>query len=252
MAERRMFAKAIVESDAFLDMPLSTQSLYFHLGMLADDDGFVSSPKKIIRMINANEDDLKILITKRFVLGFETGVIVIKHWKVNNYLRNDRYKKTVYLEEMSKLQLKENGSYTEIKEMETIGIPNGYQWDTQDRLGKDSIGKDRLGKDSSRIIKYYENNIGTLTPNMVEQFLSYQQNLNDEMIEKAIDICCERNKRNMSYLKAILNDWINKGYKNLSDLENDKKTNAKKEDDFDERVRQLKERIRKREEENSK
>ena len=90
MAERRMFAKCITESDAFLDMPLSTQALYFHLGMVADDDGFVSSPKKITRSINASEDDLKLLLAKRFVLGFESGIVVIKHWKMNNYIRNVR------------------------------------------------------------------------------------------------------------------------------------------------------------------
>ena len=113
MAERRMFAKTIVDSDAFLDMPLSTQALYFHLSMRADDDGFVNNPKKIQRMINASEDDLKLLITKRFVLVFDNGVIVIKHWRLHNTLRKDRYKPTIYQEEFKQLRLKEDGGYTE-------------------------------------------------------------------------------------------------------------------------------------------
>lgn len=138
MAERRMFAKTIIDSDAFIDMPLSTQALYFHLSMRADDDGFINNPKKIQRMVGASEDDLKLLIMKRYILPFESGVVVIKHWKIHNYIRNDRYKETVYIEEKESLILKENGAYTE---RERLGIPPVnqpvYQMDTQDRLGKD-------------------------------------------------------------------------------------------------------------------
>ena len=140
MAERRMFAKTIIDSDAFLDMPLSTQSLYFHLSMRADDDGFINNPKKIQRMIGCADDDLKLLIAKNFIIPFESGIVVIKHWKIHNYIRNDRYKETVYKEEMSMLDVKENKAYT-------LGIPSGYQMDTQVRLGKDRIGKDSLEED---------------------------------------------------------------------------------------------------------
>lgn len=86
MAERRMFAKAIIDSDAFLDMPLSTQALYFHLAMRADDEGFVGNPKKIQRMIGASDDDCRILISKRFILTFQSGIVVIKHWRIHNYI----------------------------------------------------------------------------------------------------------------------------------------------------------------------
>lgn len=112
MAERRMFAKTIIDSDAFLDMPLSTQSLYFHLSMRGDDDGFINNPKKIQRMIGASDDDLKLLITKNFIIPFESGIVVIKHWKIHNYIRGDRKKDTVYPEEMSMLETKGNGAYT--------------------------------------------------------------------------------------------------------------------------------------------
>jgi len=134
MAQRRMFSLQIVDSDAFLDMPTSTQSLYFHLAMRADDDGFVGNPKKIIRGTNASDDDFKILLAKRFVLSFESGVIVIKHWKMHNYIQKDRYNETQYLEEKSKLQTKENGAYTEC-------IQGVHKTDTQVRIGKVRIGK---------------------------------------------------------------------------------------------------------------
>ena len=133
MAERRMFAKTIIDSDAFLDMPLSTQALSFHLSMRADDDGFINNSKKIQRMIGASDDDLKLLMAKRFLIPFESGVVVIKHWKIHNYIQSDRYKETVYLEEKSQLQLKDNKAYT------LKCIHDGYMLDTQDRLDKDSI-----------------------------------------------------------------------------------------------------------------
>ena len=136
MAERRMFAKAIIDSDAFLDMPLTAQALYFHLSMRADDDGFINNPKKIQRMIGSADDDLRLLLAKRFLIAFESGVVVIKHWKIHNYIRNDRYKPTIYKEEKAQLIEKENKSYTDRL---PDGIPNGYQMETQVRLGKDSI-----------------------------------------------------------------------------------------------------------------
>ena len=139
MPERRMFTQKIVDSDAFLDMPLSTQALYFHLNMRADDDGFVNNPKRIQRLIGAADDDLKVLIAKRFILTFETGVIVIKHWRMHNLLRKDRYTPTQYQEEMETLEIKENGAYTE--KAATEWQPNGNRVATQDSIGKVSIGK---------------------------------------------------------------------------------------------------------------
>jgi uncharacterized phage protein (TIGR02220 family) len=154
MAERRMFAKTIIDSDAFLDMPLSTQALYFHLSMRADDDGFINNPKKIQRMIGASDDDLKLLLAKRFLIPFESGIVVIKHWRIHNYIRSDRYKETVYQEEKAQLEVKENGAYTLPENTGIpVGIPNGYRLDTQDRIGKVSIGKDKDILSSSEQIK---------------------------------------------------------------------------------------------------
>lgn len=103
MAERRMFAKTIIDSDTFLDMPLSTQALYFHLSMRADDDGFINNPRKIQRSIGATDDDLKLLIAKQFTIPFESGVVVIKHWRLHNYIQKDRYKPTIYQDEKAQL-----------------------------------------------------------------------------------------------------------------------------------------------------
>ena len=112
MAQKRMFTMKIVDSDAFLDMPLSTQCLYFHLNMRADDDGFIGNPKKIMRMIGASEDDLKILLAKRFLLVFEDSVVVIKHWWMHNTLAKDRYHETSYTDEKALLKIKDNKAYT--------------------------------------------------------------------------------------------------------------------------------------------
>lgn len=119
MAERRMFAKTIIDSDAFLDMPLSTQCLYFHLSMRADDEGFINNPRKIQRMVGAADDDMRLLIAKRFILVFESGVIVIKHWKIHNYIQKDRFKKTLYDREKKMIAVDEKGAYTEC-------VQNGY------------------------------------------------------------------------------------------------------------------------------
>jgi hypothetical protein len=141
MAQKRMFSLQIVDSDAFLEMPASTQSLYFHLCMRADDDGFVSNPKKIMKIVNSSDDDIKVLFSKRFIIGFETGIIVIKHWKIHNYIAKDRYKETVYLDEKNKLITKENGVYTEC-------IQNEGEMLTQIRLDKISIDKNRIEEKS--------------------------------------------------------------------------------------------------------
>ncbi len=136
MAQRRMFALKVIDTDMFLDMPATAQLLYFHLAMRADDDGFVASPKKIMKMVNSSDDDLRILLAKQYVFAFETGVCVIKDWKIHNYIQKDRYQETVYLSEKNQLAVDENGAYT--KCIQSVSEP-----DTQVRLGKVSIGKDK-------------------------------------------------------------------------------------------------------------
>ena len=154
MAERRMFAKTIVDSDAFLDMPLSTQALYFHLSMRADDEGFINNPKKIQRMIGASDDDLRLLTAKHFIIPFESGIVVIKHWRIHNYIRGDRLRETAYQDERSMLDVKSNGAYTlcqsNVSQMSDKCLTSDGQMTVkcQHRIGEDSIGEDRLGEDT--------------------------------------------------------------------------------------------------------
>lgn len=125
MSERRMFSLKVVGTDWFLEMPLSTQALYFHLAMRADDDGFVDNPKTITRIIGASQNDYDLLVAKRFILEFGNGVIVIKHWKMNNYIRKDRYIPTRFRSEINTLEINDNGSYTEKKDDKEGSLPNG-------------------------------------------------------------------------------------------------------------------------------
>jgi hypothetical protein len=140
-AQKRMFSLHVVDSDAFLEMPASSQNLYFHLCMRADDDGFVSNPKKIMKVVNCSEDDIKILFSKRFILGFDNGIIVIKHWRIHNYIAKDRYKETMYLDEKKKLSIKDNGSYTDC-----IQIVDNMS--TQISIDKDRLDKSNIEKDN--------------------------------------------------------------------------------------------------------
>ena len=169
MADRRMFSKNIIDSDAFLDMPLEAQALYFHLAMRADDDGFVNCYKKIMRMISCSEDSFRILVLKGFVLPFESGIIVIKHWRIHNYIQKDRYKGTMYSAEKQQLTLDGNGEYTLIQCetgsvhisdtscIQALPIP-----DTQVRLDKDSIDKDNTySAEIAEIIDYLNQKAGT-------------------------------------------------------------------------------------------
>lgn len=154
MAERRMFAKTIIDSDAFLDMPQSTQLLYFHLSMRADDDGFINNPKAIMRNVKCNEDDIKLLCAKKFIIPFESGLVVIKHWRIHNYIAKDRYKETKYKEEKATLMLDENNAYTQtVHELSTTCRQTVDKPSTQDRLGEVRLGEVRLESKRARFQK---------------------------------------------------------------------------------------------------
>lgn len=154
-----MFSKAVIDSDAFLDLPLSSQSLYFHIAMRADDDGFCANPKRIARTIGANDDDLKLLIAKRFIIAFESGVVAVRHWRISNLIRTDRYKPTLYADEKSQLALLPSQAY-ELREL--VGIQNGNQLDTQYSLGQDSSGQDSSGQE--KLIQGKAESVGETSP----------------------------------------------------------------------------------------
>ena len=215
MAERRMFAKTIIDSDAFLDMPVTARLLYYDLSMRADDDGFVNSPKKIMRMIGASQDDLQILAVRKFIIPFENGVVVIKHWLIHNYIRKDTYNETPYKEEKALLELDENSAYRlTVNEPSTsrrrvvdepskdrqlsVDLPS-----TQDRLGKDRIGKDNKvkGEGSHRF-----------APPSLEEVKSYCQERNNGINPEAfIDFYASKGWRvgnqPMKDWKAAVRTW---------------------------------------------
>ena len=166
MAERRMMSKSIIKSDTFLDMPATTQNLYFHMLLDADDDGFINAPKSIMRMIGAKEDDMKVLVAKQFVIPFESGVVVIKDWKIHNYIQNDRYKPST-LPERNLLNIQKDKTYTlkgDVSKMDTECIQTVSIG--KDRLGKDRLGKDRLGKDRLEIYCHVSHDDETQKPHV--------------------------------------------------------------------------------------
>lgn len=214
MAQRRMFSLEITSSDAFLDMPLSTQALYLHLGMNADDEGFVN-PKRIMRMINAADDDLKILLTKRFILPFESGVVVIKHWKINNYLRNDRYKSSTYVEEKNKLFLKENRAYTDNFEAgKPLGIPMVHQRYTQERIDKNRIDKMREGTTDI----FYLKNIPLEDIKYLRKLSRATEKQIRDKGEQLYDYCLAKGKEYKNY-KSFLTHAIREDYPLKSDFD---------------------------------
>ena len=217
VAERRMFARTIIDSDAFLDMPLSTQALYFHLSMRGDDDGFINNPKKIQRMIGSADDDLRLLIAKKFVIPFESGVCVIKHWKIHNYIRNDRYKETIYKEEKSQLVEKDNNSYK-------IGIPNDnnsvYQMETQVRLGKDRLGKDSINKEKEIKKTNFDLQIDSYTTNQdlkdaIYNFIKMRKSIKATLTDYALKLTLSKldklestDAKKIEILEqSIMNSW---------------------------------------------
>lgn len=243
MAKRRMFSLDIIDTDLFLEMPQSSRLLYYELCMRADDDGFVSSPKKIQKMVGCNEDDFKVLISKKFLIPFDTGVVVIRHWKIHNYIQKDRYKETIYLDEKKQLNQEKNGTYTKC-------IQDGYTGKARLEQGEVSLGEaededERENIEIAEITKCYEDNIGLLTPATAELLFDYLKDMNKDLIIQAIKIASIKNKRRMDYIQGILNDWNRKGIKTLLDVENEQnnfknKTETKKEETLEEQIARYK------------
>jgi hypothetical protein len=205
MAERRMFAKQIIDSDAFLDMPLSAQAFYFHLAMRADDDGFLNNAKKIQRMLGCNDDDYKILLAKNFIIPFENGVCVIKHWRIHNYIQRDRYKKTIYVEEAKKLSIKNNNVYT----MDTNCIQLVDGLDSQVRLGKVSKENNKAQKSDDFALPDW------LDLSLWNDFKEMRKRIKKPMTERAEKIMLNKltafNEKGLDVTPAIsssiLNSW---------------------------------------------
>ena len=237
MANKRMFTMKICDSDAFLDMPLSTQCLYFHLNMRADDDGFIGNPKRIQKIIGASEDDLKLLIAKRFVLAFEDGVIVIKHWRMHNTIQSDRYTPTVYQEEKESLMLKANKSYSltsgtslETKCFQNVSADIDIDKDIDSDLDLDSVqgtGKGTGKGKSKKPAVFYPADEA-----LNQAFLDYidaRKKMKKPMTDRAIQLAMNELDRlagdDNDLAIKILNQSIFKGWLGLFPLKEDKQTN---------------------------
>ena len=194
MANKRMFSLSVVDTDQFLEMPISSRLLYYELGMRADDDGFVDNWRKILLFTGLKEDDMKILITKKFVLLFESGVIVIRHWRMNNYLQNDRTKPTIYQEELKQLSLDKNNVYT----MDTNCIH--------------SIDKNSIEYNSSSIYDFLQENGFVLSPIHYEIVSQWEDN---DLTRHAIKQAVLNNKYNIKYVNSILNSYEKQNIKTV-------------------------------------
>lgn len=221
MAERRMFAKTVIDSDLFLEMPITSQLLYFHLSMRADDDGFINKPKSIMRLIGCKEDDMKVLISNQFVVPFDTGVVVIRHWRVHNYIQSDRYKPTQYQAEKAKITLDESNVYI----MDTNCIQPVSDLETQDRLelgkSKDSLELEEKREPSgsrsrsSKPInhKYGEYKHVKLTD---EQYLKLIADFGEQKIAEYIKRCdeyCQQYGKSYKDYNLTIRKWIAKDMK---------------------------------------
>lgn len=196
-----MFAKTIIDSDAFLDMPISARLLYYDLGMRADDEGFVNNPKKITRMIGASDDDLKLLVAKKFLIPFESGVVVIKHWKIHNYIRGDRIHETKYKEERSTLSFDENSSYTQCQS-DVSQLSDKCH--TEVRLGKVRLGEVSINNSGASPRNF--------TPPTIEELKTYcSERKNSVDINKWYDFYLSKGwmigKNKMKDWKAAVRTW---------------------------------------------
>lgn len=217
MAQKRMFDKTITNSDEFIEMPMSSQVLYFHLSMNADDDGFINNWKSIMRMTGSKEDDLKVLIAKQFIIPFESGVIVIKHWRINNFLRKDRHIDTKFQKELSMLDTNDNQEY--------VWLTNGQPSIEKNSIEKNSIEKKKIYKESIEKL-YFENN---KVNDIFLEFLDLRKKIKAVNSDRAINTLINKlNKYDddtkfMMIEQSIVNSW-----KDVYELKNKQ---SKKEDD---------------------
>lgn len=244
MAQRRMFSRKITDTDKFIEMPATTQNLYFHLNMNADDEGFVDRVSIIQRMIGASGDDLKLLIAKGFIIPFESGVVVIRHWRIHNYIQADRFQATIYQNEKSQIEYDDTKT-ANIKPLEQC-VQDVYKLDTQVRLGKDSLDKDRLELDKvnnhnntvpvenkkslSKIFKDSEIKLNERHLQMIYEYIALDH-FTVPMIQYAVERTEDAGSTSFNYLNKILKNWKEKGYTTLEEVkESDRIFEEKKKD----------------------
>lgn len=257
MAERRMFAKTIIDSDAFLEMPISARLLYYDLGMRADDDGFINSPKKIMKMIGASEDDINILILRKFIIPFDNGVVVLKHWRIHNYIRKDTYNETPYKEQKKLLEIDDNKSYKlkDIFNKQTVDEPStdsGRELleknpeyvintesqrvvdepSTQVRLGKVSIDnnkEEKKGKTNFDTI-LSESGFNEITKDRLKDFIRMRKAIKKPLTDRALELTIKRLKKisnSEEEIQMILDNSIINSYQGVFPLKEEQKKELK-------------------------
>lgn len=235
MARKRMFDIEVVDTDLFLDMPQSTQNLYFHLGMRADDDGFVSNPKKIIKLVGANDDDLKVLIAKKLIIPFESGVIVIRHWKLNNYLRKDRYIETIYKQEKNLLNEDENGVYElgipDDNQTSTVGLPSKEKNSIEENRKEKKIKKEKKSTEFDELIN--SNFTDEELRNTVYEFIKMRKAIKKPLTTRGLELMINKLYKlttNIDEQIEILNNSIMNNWQGIFPLkQNIKVKNAMEE-----------------------
>lgn len=237
MAVKRMFSTSVTETDNFLELPLKSQALYFHLGMQGDDDGFVANPRAIIRSIGCTARDLKPLESAGYVISFPSRVLVITDWKANNNLRNDRYKPTAFQNELSQLRESTNKRYILCSsgipngnQLDTIGIPSDNQVTTQHSIAEHNrersskkataaAADSRSDSDLAKIVQQSERTIGQFPRSALDKLQSYRSSLPTDVICKAFDEAAESGHRSWKYVNGILKSWQADGVRTLGDVE---------------------------------
>ena len=237
MAVKRMFSSTVTETDNFLELPLKSQALYFHLGMQGDDDGFVANPRAIIRSIGCTARDLKPLETAGYVISFPSKVLVITDWKANNNLRNDRYKPTAFQNEMAQLKESSNKRYILIpvgipsdNQLATNGIPLDTRLATQHSIAEHNLERSskkaattaadsRTDSDLAEIIQHFQDTIGVFPRSALDKLQRYREAFSNELICKAIDEAAENGVRKWRYVDGILKGWQADGVRTLGDVE---------------------------------
>lgn len=247
MAVKRMFSTSVTETDNFLELPLKSQALYFHLGMQGDDDGFVANPRAIIRSIGCTARDLKPLESAGYVISFPSKVLVITDWKANNNLRNDRYKPTAFQNELSQLKESTNRRYILCtsgiptgNQMDTSGMPDDNQVTTQHSIAKHNLERSskkvtvaatdsRSDLDLAKIVQQYEQTIGQFPRSALGKLQNYRSSIPTEVICKAFDEAAESGHRSWRYVNGILKSWQADGVRTLGDVETRREARKKPE-----------------------
>ena len=235
MARKRMFDLNVVDTDSFLDLPVTAQNLYFHSSMRADDDGFVSNIKRIMDLSKANKDDMNILIAKGFFLLFEDGVIVIRHWRLNNYIRKDRYIPTVFQEKKKSLNINSSGIYNfgipTVDQMATNGIPSIEE---NSIVNSSSNSKEEINKEES-IFQIIEEEFGrTISSMEYEVISSWDYPL--EILKLAVKEAVTSRNLSLKYIDKIIFNWKSKGFKSVADVEQYITDFKRKKRDKDEKI----------------